>query len=166
MNMHKINSYKTPWVALVWSLFMPGFGQLYNNNYFHAFFFISMEIFINNMGKINLSIYHSFNGDFLKALEILNFQWAMFYPCLYAFSAWDAFNRAKIINHELNKEKVELPERVTYLNGLFIGTTVGLNLGLLWGVMGSPIFGTLLGGMVGAIIGVITENVIKHVRVK
>ena len=166
INIRKINSYKTPWVAFICSLFIPGFGHLYNENYLFAITFLVLELLVNNLGRINLSIYFSFNGEFSRAYQILNFQWAMFYPCIYGFAAWHAYNEAKSINYQLNYENVYHPLKETYLNGLFIGMTVGLNLGLIWGFMGSPILGTLLGGMIGSIIGVVTEYIIEHLKNK
>ncbi|MDD4170328.1 MAG: hypothetical protein PHD36_08790 [Desulfotomaculaceae bacterium] len=153
-------SYKTPWVSFVCSLFIPGLGQLYNQNHLVGITFIFLELLFNNLGNINLSIYYTFNANFSEARDIVNFQWAMFYPCLYAFAPWHAYNEAKNINFQLYNEKISLPARATNLNGLFIGMTVGLNLGFIWGFGGSPIVGTLLGGMIGAIVGVIIENVI------
>ena len=168
INTHSVRPHKTPWIAFICSVFIPGFGQIYNQNYLFGSILIILEVLINTLGKINLSIYYSFNGEFLKSHEILNYQWALFYPCVYAFAQWHAYNEAININMQYNSGQVDSHKKnATHLNGLFIGLTVGFNLGLIWGFMGSPILGTLLGGMIGAIVGAVTEYIIiRHFRYK
>ncbi len=36
----------------------------------------------------------SFNGEIEKAIEHTEYQWLMFYPCVYFFAMWDAFKDA------------------------------------------------------------------------
>ncbi|GAE32990.1 hypothetical protein JCM9152_4590 [Halalkalibacter hemicellulosilyticusJCM 9152] len=35
-----------------------------------------------------------FQGDIEKAISKADYQWLMFYPCLYFFAMWDAFKDA------------------------------------------------------------------------
>lgn len=39
-------------------------------------------------------IIYSFQGDIQLAIDQTNYQWLMFYPCLYMFSIWDAYRDA------------------------------------------------------------------------
>jgi hypothetical protein len=40
-------------------------------------------------------ILHSLQGNIREAIEATNYQWLMFYPCLYMFAMWDAYKDAK-----------------------------------------------------------------------
>ena len=71
--------------ALLWSIALPGFGQLLNGKYLKGIIFISLEFIINVQSHFNEIILHSFNGDIEKAIESTEYQWLIFYPCVYFF---------------------------------------------------------------------------------
>ncbi|WP_400247688.1 hypothetical protein AB3U99_11425 [Niallia sp. JL1B1071] len=75
---------------ILWSIALPGFAQLLNKKYLKGFFFIGLEFLINIQANFNQVILLSFHGRIQEAIEITNFQWLMFYPCLYFFAMWDA----------------------------------------------------------------------------
>lgn len=79
---------------LLWSIALPGFGQLLNRRYLKGVLFILLEILINHMARLNTIILLSFKGDITGALIAVNYQWLMFYPCIYMFAIWDAFKDA------------------------------------------------------------------------
>ncbi|MEW9676099.1 hypothetical protein ABRT01_07945 [Lentibacillus sp. L22] len=79
---------------LLWSIALPGFGQLLNKHYIKGIFFVILEFIINVNGNFNTIIVLSFNGKTLEAVEQTNYLWLMFYPCLYFFAMWDAFRDA------------------------------------------------------------------------
>lgn len=76
---------------LFWSIALPGFGQLLNGKYLKGFVFIFLEVLINVQARFNKLILYSFNGEIEKAMELVEYQWLMFYPCLYFFAMWDAY---------------------------------------------------------------------------
>ncbi|WP_071394944.1 hypothetical protein [Bacillus tuaregi] len=76
---------------LLWSIALPGFSQLINGNFVKGFIFVALEILINVQAKFNIAILFSFHGEITKAIEVTNFQWLMFYPCLYFFAMWDSY---------------------------------------------------------------------------
>lgn len=80
--------------ALFWSIAFPGFGQFLNGKLIKGIVFIIMEFLINVQANFNTIIMASFNGEIEKAIEQANFQWLMFYPCLYFFAMWDAWKDA------------------------------------------------------------------------
>lgn len=73
---------------------MPGLGQLLNKRYVKGIFFVFLEFIINVQARFNEAILFSFNGETQLAIEHTNYQWLMFYPCLYFFAMWDAFKDA------------------------------------------------------------------------
>jgi hypothetical protein len=80
--------------ALLWSIALLGFGQFLNGSIFKGCVFIFLEILVNVQSNFNLAILYSFTGEIQKAIEVTNFQWLMFYPCLYMFAMWDAYRNA------------------------------------------------------------------------
>src|SRR5699024_8901014 len=80
--------------VLLWSIALPGFGQLLNRQYFKGFILITLEVIINIKGKINLVIMNSYLGNMEKAINEADILWLMFYPCLYLFAIWDAYRDA------------------------------------------------------------------------
>lgn len=83
-----------PIEKLLWSIALPGFGQFLNGKYLKGLVFIFLEFLVNVQGNFNTIIMLSFLGEIDKAIAGANYQWLMFYPCLYFFAMWDAFKDA------------------------------------------------------------------------
>ncbi|MBM7691469.1 hypothetical protein JOC77_000874 [Peribacillus deserti] len=80
--------------SILWSIALPGFAQLLNRQLFKGFLFITLEFVINVNAHFNEIILLSFLGRIKEAIAHTDFQWLMFYPCLYFFAMWDAFKDA------------------------------------------------------------------------
>jgi TM2 domain-containing membrane protein YozV len=76
--------------ALLWSIALPGFGQFLNGKPIKGIVFVFLEFLINVKGHFNIIIILSFQGDIKEAIEQADYQWLLFYPCLYFFAMWDA----------------------------------------------------------------------------
>lgn len=83
-----------PKESIFWSIALPGFGQLLNKKIIKGIIFITLEFIVNVQAHFNKIIMLSFNGDIQNAIIHANYQWLMFYPCLYFFAMWDAFKDA------------------------------------------------------------------------
>ncbi|WP_077324784.1 hypothetical protein [Virgibacillus siamensis] len=79
---------------LLWSIALPGFGQLLNRKYIKGVVLVFLEFLVNVRGDFNKIIIYSFQGNIEMAIEQANYQWLMFYPCLYFFAMWDAYKDA------------------------------------------------------------------------
>lgn len=75
----------------LWSIAIPGFGQFLNRQYFKGAVLVLLEFLINSKANINTAIVLSFLGKTEQAVEASNYQWLMFYPCVYLYSIWDAY---------------------------------------------------------------------------
>lgn len=62
-------------LAALFSMLMPGFGQLYNRQFLKGVFLLIVEHYDNVFGHINQAIHLDFNGFHQKALEAANFQY-------------------------------------------------------------------------------------------
>ncbi|MFP7298659.1 hypothetical protein [Neobacillus niacini] len=165
---HK-TEYKSPYAAAVWSVVLPGFGQLYNKDYVIGFVLLGFEFLINLNSNLNIALVHSFNGDFALAHSVVDYRWGMFYPSIYAFSIWQAFNSAKAYNA---RTLTNMKKRRTYYTGFFIGLVVGMDFGLFWHdfpylnhfsvlkILNIPVFSGLTFGLLFGILGNYLEKAI------
>lgn len=143
--------------ALLWSIALPGFGQLLNREYLKGIIFIALEFIINVQSHFNEIILQSFNGNIEKAIEGTEYQWLMFYPCVYFFAMWDAY-----------KDAGGGKEPYAYLPFVFSAyfVTVGLMysekvkiFGLLFGTVWFP----MLYVIPGVVIGILLKRIFKDV---
>ncbi|MGG3469920.1 hypothetical protein ABES02_20840 [Neobacillus pocheonensis] len=88
--MKKINKLE----AVLWNIAFPGFSQLLMGQYIKGLLFVALEFVMNGYSKFNQAIMYSFLGEIDKAEAVTNFQWLMFYPCVYMFSLWDGYRSA------------------------------------------------------------------------
>lgn len=152
--------YKYPLASLLWSLALPGFGQIYNGQIVLGIILMIWELFSNVFSSLNLSIMETFHGNYHEAHDVINFQWGMFYPSVWGFSMWQAYNKAITINQNI-KGKVN---KESYLTGFFFGGVFGMNLGIYWHVpflytqkglalLESPVFLGLIFGIILSLLG-------------
>lgn len=144
--------YKSPVAAMLWSFALPGFGQLYNRDYFIGVILLIIEFSTNLFSHLNLSILHTFHAELKNAHDVVNFEHGLFYPSIWAYSMWQAYNRAQTINGKCSK---------VYFTGLFFGLVAGMNIGLFaHHLLVSPIYSGLSIGIAGALLGHLTEKII------
>lgn len=103
-------------IAALFSILMPGFGQVYNRQFIKGIAFLVIEHFINILGKINTAIWLDFNGLHQQALETLNNEGALFYPSFYVYVVWDAWYFAK---KGANKTTTAIPFIIAGFFGIF-----------------------------------------------
>lgn len=159
--------YKSPVAAMLWSIALPGLGQIYNRDYVPAFLLLVLEFLININSNLNLSVLHSFHYDFQLAHEAVNYRWGLFYPSIYGFAIWQAYNHAKAHNHKIEGTGVL---KTVYFTGFFFGFIIGMNLGLYWHnhemieminflhFLHFPVFNGLVLGIFGGILGALIER--------
>lgn len=120
--------------AVMWSIALPGFAQLLTGNLVKGIFFVILEFLVNVNSNFNKGIMYSFLGETEKAMYVMDFQWLMFYPCLYMFAMWDAY-----------KSVMPEGERITFLPFVFAAyfVTVGLMISpkvKIFGLFPGPVF--------------------------
>ena len=110
--------------------------------------------------SLNLAIIFSLKSLILEAVQVTDFEWLLFYPCVYSYALWHAFNRAIEINRALDNSISEHTN--SFHNGIFIGCAMGGTLGVIYLGGVGPIWGGLLGMGSGAIIGLIIQRYIMY----
>ncbi|MBD2870894.1 hypothetical protein [Paenibacillus arenilitoris] len=139
---------------LLWSIALPGFGQILNRKYVKGLFFILLEFVVNVKSNFNEVILLSFHGDIQSAIEKTDYQWLLFYPCLYLFAAWDAYRDSGAGEGK----------RFSYLP--FITAAYCVTVGLIYSTK-VKVFGVLLGPvwlpMLGCLVGVLAGLCLRRV---
>ena len=140
----------------LWSIALPGFGQLLNQKYVKGITFIILEVLINVQANFNEVIILSFQGQIRQAIQQTNYQYLMFYPCLYFFSIWDAY-----------KDGGGGEKPFAFLPFVFSAylVTVGLILSdkfQIFGVLLGPVWLPMLFTIPGIIVGIIVRKVIHY----
>jgi hypothetical protein len=140
---------------LLWSIALPGFGQFLNGKLFKGTVLLILEFLINVQGNFNEVIISSFHGEIEKAIGQADYQWLMFYPCLYFYAMWDAW-----------KDAGGGKERYSFL--LFVFAAYFVTVGCiyssnfkLFGVLFGPVWLPMLCVIPGLIVGVIIRKIIK-----
>jgi len=148
---------KNSFEKLLWSIALPGFGQLLNKKYIKGIILIVLEVVVNVQSNFNIAIISSFHGDISASLEEVNLRWLMFYPCLYFFAMWDAVKDAD--DQGKNSSLLFLP---------FVFAAYFVTVGLiyssevkLFGHLIGPIFLPMIFVLPGVIIGLVIRKLIK-----
>jgi hypothetical protein len=79
---------------MIWSIALPGCGQLLNGKIVKGLVLLILEFLINQQSSLNGVIIASFQGNIEQAIQLTNYQWLMYYPCFYMFSIFDAYRDA------------------------------------------------------------------------
>lgn len=112
-----------------------------------------LEFGINNFANLNYFILQSFNLTPVN-VTITNLQWMMFYPGIWSYAMWQAYNKACEINCRIDGISI-IPTRFT---GLFVGLSVFMQFGIIWPVIYSQVITGLITGVLGALIGHFCEK--------
>jgi hypothetical protein len=146
---------------VLWSIAIPGFGQLLNKRYFKGIVLIILEFVINVKANINAAIVLSFLGETELAVKVSNYQWLMFYPCVYLFSIWDALRDG---SNDAEKPLLFLPFAVSaYIEtiGVIYSKVFRIN-GVLLGPIFLPLICIFIGLGAGFIIRLIILSIINN----
>ncbi|MBT2683636.1 hypothetical protein J7E42_08360 [Bacillus sp. ISL-37] len=140
--------------AVMWSIALPGFAQLLTGNLVKGILFVLLEFLVNVNSNFNKGIMYSFLGETEKAMHVLDFQWLMFYPCLYMFAMWDAY-----------RSVMPAEEKITFLPFVFSAyfVTVGLMISpkvKIFGLFPGPVFLPMLFVIPGVITGFLIRKLL------
>ncbi|MGD7054302.1 hypothetical protein [Sutcliffiella horikoshii] len=96
---------RNPVMAVLWSLFIPGLGQLYLHRIVTAFFVIVWLVvfFYYSHGLEAISLL--FLGEIDKATSVIDPEWLLFFPSLYGFAIFDSYINSVENNKLYDKEQ-------------------------------------------------------------
>ncbi|MCM3586221.1 hypothetical protein M3182_10815 [Mesobacillus maritimus] len=143
--------------GILWSVALPGFPQLLTGQFLKGALLVILEFVINVNSNFNQAIMYSFLWEIDKAFKVVDYQWLMFYPCVYMFSMWDAYR------HALD-EKVKR-SYLPFVFGAYM-VTVGLMLSpklKIFGISLGPVFWPMLFLLPGLLIGFVIRIIMNHI---
>ncbi|MEH7235660.1 hypothetical protein [Bacillus sp. JJ1562] len=82
---------RNPALAIVWSLFMPGLGHLYNHKTISSIFIIICCIVFFYFSHALEAVSLLFLGKIDKATAVLDPEWFMFLPSIFGFAIYDSY---------------------------------------------------------------------------
>lgn len=91
-----------------------------------------------------------------KAIEITNYQWLMFYPCLYFFAMWDAYKDS--VNNSTYTFLPFVFSAYFVTAGLILSPKIEL-FGKLWGPVWLPMLGVIPGLSIGLILKILLTKI-------
>lgn len=96
---------RNPLLSVIWSLFIPGLGQLYIHRILTAFFLIIGLVVFFYFSHVQEAIVLLFLGEVQEATSVINAEWLLFLPSLYGFSVYDAYSNTVENNKLYDKEQ-------------------------------------------------------------
>lgn len=82
---------RKPVMSVLWSLFMPGLGQLHIHRVISAFFSLVWTIIFLYFSKTLVAVHLLFLGDLQKATAVLDKQWLLYMPSMWGFAIYDSY---------------------------------------------------------------------------
>lgn len=82
---------KSPLSGMFWSVLSPGLGQLYSGSTVVGTFVLAWWIYVCYQAEFVRTWLHSFLGDFEAAAAMVDWQWFLFIPSMYAFAIYQAY---------------------------------------------------------------------------
>ncbi|MCF8568142.1 hypothetical protein LLE49_25795 [Alicyclobacillus tolerans] len=97
---------RSPVMSAIWSLFMPGLGQLHIHRILLAFFSLVWGIVFLYQSRLLEAVQLLFLGDVKMSTQVLNPEWLLFMPSVWGFVVYDAY-----INTVENNKLFEYEQR-------------------------------------------------------
>jgi TM2 domain-containing membrane protein YozV len=98
---------RNPWVAAVWSILIPGAGQLYIHRVVTALFVVGWWIVVCYCSNLLPAFHYSLLGDFVQAREVVDKHWYLNVVSIFMFPIYDAYvntvENNKLYEWEQNK---------------------------------------------------------------
>ncbi|RKL66895.1 hypothetical protein CR203_13785 [Salipaludibacillus neizhouensis] len=96
---------RNPIMSAIWSLFIPGLGQLYIHRIVTASFVIIWSLIFLYFSHSLEAIVFLFLGDIQQSTAVLDVQWFLFLPSTYGFSIYDSYVNTIENNKLFEKEQ-------------------------------------------------------------
>jgi hypothetical protein len=98
---------RKPWNAVMWSVLMPGLGQIFVGRVHLAFFILTWWIVISYQSHLIEAVHYTCLTDFHQATAVLDPQWALFMPSIYGFAIYDSFVNTVEMNKLMKVEQIQ-----------------------------------------------------------
>ncbi|MCH1624430.1 hypothetical protein [Fredinandcohnia quinoae] len=96
---------RNPIVAVMWSFFIPGLGQLYIHRILTAIFLILGLVTFYHYSHVQEAIVLLFLGKVMEATSVIKPEWLLFLPSHYGFAIYDSYINSVENNKLYEKEQ-------------------------------------------------------------
>lgn len=96
---------RNPMMSIMWSLFVPGLGQLYIHRIMTSFFVITWVVIFFYFSHALEAVSLLFLGKVQEATSVINSEWLLFLPSHYGFASFDAYMNSIENNKLYEKEQ-------------------------------------------------------------
>lgn len=96
---------RNPLLAVLWSMIVPGLGQLYIHRVLIAYIGIGVTISVFYFSNILEAITLLLLGEVQQSTSVLNLEWFLFLPSIYGFAIYSAYVSAVENNKLFEKEQ-------------------------------------------------------------
>jgi hypothetical protein len=102
---------RKPWNAVIWSVLMPGLGQILVGRVPMAFFILAWWIAISYNSHLIEAVHYTLLGNFRQATAVSNPQWVLYMPSIYFFAIYDSFITTVEFNKLMKIEQIQYLKR-------------------------------------------------------
>ncbi|WP_061086867.1 hypothetical protein [Heyndrickxia coagulans] len=95
---------RNPLLSVMWSLFVPGLGQLYIHRVLTAIFVIVWLVVFYYQSHFQEAVILLFWGKIKEATSVINPEWLLFIPSHFGFAAYDSYMNTVENNKLFDKE--------------------------------------------------------------
>lgn len=95
---------RNPIMSVIWSLFIPGLGQLYIHRILTAFFIIVGLVIFYYYSNVQEALLLLILGKIKEATSVLKQEWLLFLPSHYGFALYDSYINTVENNKLFDKE--------------------------------------------------------------
>ncbi len=95
---------RNPIMACMWSLFIPGLGQLYIHRILTSFFVIVSLVVFYYYSSVQEAIVLLFLGKVKEATSVIKPEWLLFIPSHYGFAVYDSYINTVENNNLFDKD--------------------------------------------------------------
>ncbi|WP_112180640.1 MULTISPECIES: hypothetical protein [Paraliobacillus] len=96
---------RNPMMSVIWSLFVPGLGQLYIHRIVSAFFVVVWVVIFTYYSHALEAISLLFLGELERSTAVLKPEWLLFLPSSYGFAMFDSYMNTVENNKLFEKEQ-------------------------------------------------------------
>lgn len=95
---------RNPVMSIIWSLFVPGLGQLHNHQTITSFFLIIWSVVIFYFSHALEAVSLLYLGKIQESTSVINAEWLLLLPSIYGFAAFDSYVNT-VENNKLYEEE-------------------------------------------------------------
>jgi len=96
---------RNPWIAVAWSLLMPGLGHLYTHRIPTSFYLLTWWVGTAYLAYFLPAVHMTLAGDFARTIAEIKPEWFLFLVPIYPYSMYDCYVNTVEYNKLFDQEQ-------------------------------------------------------------